>query len=328
MQAFIPFLNMLDGIPKVMGNALCLWSTLLSPFAFYPFTCLLDFFCSFACHNGNGRASYVHVYLPQSVLSASLTWYPSSFHLSFNENHFHGLQSTPSTAIGPSSIHSNGRIPFSGKGLRLPNMILSGSPPFTFTCRSHSLCTQYPMIFQAYCVIAVKAHAFLPSTWMYKRSMDGPRPWLQVLERVFLLSSSVSIFDALAAVPPFAFIYLAFIFAYAIGCFRLRPPDPPIMFQSPLSIFNLFFFLTLLLSRISNAQNVMSTTISLAGTPTTFRPEFTVPSSADVGMYICWEQYSCFGLLHALRDMFWEQKTLNNPSSCLIASAFALKKGC
>ena len=107
--------------------------------------------------------------------------------------------------------------------------------------------------------------------------MNAPTPWL--VEVLFLFSSSISIFyRTLAAAPLLAFIYLLFLFAYAIGCIKLRPPNP-IMFHSPLCIFNLFIFCTLLLSRCANAQNATSLT-------TTFRPIFTVPASADVGMYL------------------------------------------
>ena len=156
--------------------------------------------------------------------------------------------------------------------------------------------------------------------------MDAPPLWLRVIEAVFLLSSSVSILDrAFAAAPLLAFIYLAFILAYAIGCFKLRPPDP-IMFHSPLSIFNLFIFLTLQLGRFANAQNVITATTKNAGTPTTVRPEFTVPSAADVGMCICWK-------ILPVSDRFTrcetrsgrEQTTINHPSGCLVALGSALK---
>ena len=114
--------------------------------------------------------------------------------------------------------------------------------------------------------------------------MNTPTPWL--VEVLFLFSSSISIFyRTLAAAPLLAFIYLLFLFTYAIGCIKLRPPNP-IMFHSPLCIFNLFIFCTLLLSRFANAQNATSTT-------TSFRPIFTVPASADVGMYLLTESRSC-----------------------------------
>ena len=114
--------------------------------------------------------------------------------------------------------------------------------------------------------------------------MNAPTPWL--VETVFLYSSSLSIFNrALAAAPLLAVIYLLFIFLYAIGCFKLRPPDP-IMFHSPLSIFNLFIFCTLQLSRFANGQTATPTT-------TSFRPIFTVPSSADVGMFTFPANPSC-----------------------------------
>ena len=107
--------------------------------------------------------------------------------------------------------------------------------------------------------------------------MNTPVPWL--VEVLFLFSSSISIFyRILATAPLLASIYLLFLFAYAIGCIKLRPPHP-IMFHSPLCIFNLFIFCTLLLGKFANAQNATLTT-------TTFRPIFTVPASADVGMYL------------------------------------------
>lgn len=110
--------------------------------------------------------------------------------------------------------------------------------------------------------------------------MNNPTPWL--VEVLFLFSSSISIFyRSLAVAPLLASIYLLFLFAYAIGCIKLRPPDP-IMFQSPLCIFNLFIFCTLLLSGFANPQNTTPAT-------TTFRPIFTVPASADVGMF-CWSE--------------------------------------
>lgn len=154
--------------------------------------------------------------------------------------------------------------------------------------------------------------------------MDAPTPWL--IELLFLWSSSLSILGrAFAASPLLACIYLVFILAYAIGCFKLHHPDP-VMFHSPLSVFNLFIFCTLQLSRFSNAQNPTSTT-SQAGTPTTFRPIFTVPSSADFGMYIFQADSFCFGLRQGLRDMYREQNMINTPSSCLVARDVASKKG-
>lgn len=100
----------------------------------------------------------------------------------------------------------------------------------------------------------------------------------------FLFSSSLSILArAFAIAPILGLIYLLVLLTYALGWLKLRPPLDPIMFNSPLSAFNLFIFCTLQLSRFSNAQHALSTT----GTPTSFRPIFTVPSAADVGMYTC-----------------------------------------
>ena len=103
------------------------------------------------------------------------------------------------------------------------------------------------------------------------------------VESVFLFSSSLSIFvQAFAIAPPLAFIYLVFILAYSLGTFKLRQPDPA-MFRSPLTVFNLFIFSTLLLTKVSKAQDV---TTASAGTPTVYRPIFTVPASADFGAMV------------------------------------------
>ena len=133
--------------------------------------------------------------------------------------------------------------------------------------------------------------------------MDAPTtPWL--IEISFLIYSSISIFGcALAAAPLLAFIYLLFLLAYLSGCFNLRPSQQ-IMFHSPFSIFNLFIFCTLQLSRFSNAQDAPSTTTTDAATPTTYRPIFTVPSSADTGMYTCSAISASPSLLDSLREMF------------------------
>ena len=113
--------------------------------------------------------------------------------------------------------------------------------------------------------------------------MDATTPWL--IESVFLFSSSLSILGrAFAAAPLLAFIYLLFLLAYASGCVKLRTPNPS-MFHYPLSIINLFIFCTLQLNRFSHAQDATLTTTLRAGTPTSFRSIFTVPSSADVGTY-------------------------------------------
>ena len=147
--------------------------------------------------------------------------------------------------------------------------------------------------------------------------MDAPTPW--IIEIIFLISSSISIFSrALAAAPLLAFIYLLSLLAYALGCFKLRPSPDPIMFHSPLSVFNLFIFCTLQLSRFSNAQNATTTSLD-AGTPTTYRPIFTVPSSADAGMYICFAISALSRPLDRLREGFWGQKTLSPPLCCHLA---------
>ena len=126
---------------------------------------------------------------------------------------------------------------------------------------------------------------------------------IRTLEYIFLLSSSVSNVTRAAEISSLlAFVYIAFLLVYALGWLKLRQADP-VMFHSPFTIFNFFIFFTLQLSRISLAQTtsaggaadgLVSATVSssvtsapnigdINGTPTTFRPIFTVPSAADVG---------------------------------------------
>ena len=45
-------------------------------------------------------------------------------------------------------------------------------------------------------------------------------------------------------------------------------------------------------------------------------------------MYIFVRNSSCSGLLHGLRDIFREQKTIDTPSNCLIVQGLALDKAC
>ena len=130
-----------------------------------------------------------------------------------------------------------------------------------------------------------------------------------VLEYVFLWSSSI--FIALQAFQ-FALVlgclYIAFILSTATGLLKLRPLQGAMVFASPLALFNAFFYFTILLSKISQAQSpdvdttavssesligatsataiptAASATIAPSGTATTvFRPIFTVPAAADVG---------------------------------------------
>lgn len=136
-----------------------------------------------------------------------------------------------------------------------------------------------------------------------KGSMNATTLWR--IETFFLFSSSLSIFGrAFAVAPPLAYIYLLLILAYAIGCFKLRPPNPFIMFRSPLSLLNLFIFCTLQLSRFANAQDATSTTTPDVGTLTTYRPIFTVPppAPADIRMYTFPKNVFGFPKLYRMRS--------------------------
>ena len=110
--------------------------------------------------------------------------------------------------------------------------------------------------------------------------MDG-----RFLEYLFLCSSSVSIaVRAFHFLPIIAYLYLAFILFYWLGWLKLQPVRGAMVFSSPLSVYNAFLYVTVLLSRYSYAQSgSASATVVINGTTSTFRPIFTVPASADEG---------------------------------------------
>ena len=109
---------------------------------------------------------------------------------------------------------------------------------------------------------------------------------LRIFEYVFLCSSTASNFlRAFEIAPLGSALYTLFVFLYLLGWLRLRPARGSIMFTSPLSIFNVFIFVTLQLSKLSAAQNPSNTLSGGAsnGVATAYRPMFTVPSDADNG---------------------------------------------
>lgn len=117
---------------------------------------------------------------------------------------------------------------------------------------------------------------------------------LRVFERVFLCTSSVSnLIRASEIAPIFGLLYIVFLLSYLVGWMRLSPVRGAIMFTSPLSIFNVFIFVTLQLGKLSIAQvssksTSTSTSTSTAGDgasaiATSFKPVFTVPTDADNG---------------------------------------------
>lgn len=109
---------------------------------------------------------------------------------------------------------------------------------------------------------------------------------LRIFEYVFLLSSSASnLIRASEIAPLFGFLYIVFVLSYLVGWMRLSPVRGAIMFTSPLSIFNVFIFVTLQLGKVSIAQTPSKTAGGdVAGAvATTFRPVFTVPTDADIG---------------------------------------------
>ncbi|KAL8779443.1 MAG: hypothetical protein Q9194_001451 [Teloschistes cf. exilis] len=130
---------------------------------------------------------------------------------------------------------------------------------------------------------------------------------LYYLELIFLLSSSISNFcRATDLFTLLGWLYILFLLLCILGWSRLRPARNTTMFSYPLSVFNLFIFLTLQLNRVAHAQSPDKDTTSIqsaggatgaaplptsasqevtqiSGTTTTFRPIFTVPTEAGTG---------------------------------------------
>lgn len=109
---------------------------------------------------------------------------------------------------------------------------------------------------------------------------------LRVFEYVFLCSSSASnLIRASEIAPVFGLLYIVFLLSYLVGWMRLSPVRGAIMFTSPLSIFNVFIFVTLQLGKLSTAQTPSKTASDSvdSAVATTFRPVFTVPADADIG---------------------------------------------
>lgn len=131
--------------------------------------------------------------------------------------------------------------------------------------------------------------------------------WL--LEYLFLGSSTTYIaLQTFQIAPLLGWLYLAFVLAAVTELIKLRPVQGAMVFASPLNLFNVFLYLTILLSKISSAQSpdvdttahssgsligataataiptAGSATIAPSGTATTtFRPIFTVPAAAGLG---------------------------------------------
>ena len=100
------------------------------------------------------------------------------------------------------------------------------------------------------------------------------------LEYVFQTSSTVFIaLQAWQLSPVLCGLYLAFAFAMMLGFFKLRRVDEDKLVGRQLSIFNGFLYITVLLSKLANAQTQSAPSV----TATSFRPIFTVPVEADSG---------------------------------------------
>ena len=144
-------------------------------------------------------------------------------------------------------------------------------------------------------------------------SLGGPyimERALGLLEAVFLFSSSVSNFLRAEDIAPIlSWLCLGFLFVCILCWSKIqRPTGDMTMFSYPLSIFNLFIFITLQLSKIGHAQSpdkdttsiqsagaagatpaplpshASSEVVAVSGTEATFRAIFTVPPEADVGV--------------------------------------------
>ncbi|KAL8895577.1 MAG: hypothetical protein Q9192_003557 [Flavoplaca navasiana] len=127
------------------------------------------------------------------------------------------------------------------------------------------------------------------------------------LECLFLFSSSISnFFRAGELLPILSWTYLVFVLLCLIGWSKIQQARNFNMFTYPFSVFNLFIFITLQLSRLTNAQSLEAATTSIQsgdsaqiadisasptssggvlidGTTSSFRPIITVPTDADSG---------------------------------------------
>ena len=121
--------------------------------------------------------------------------------------------------------------------------------------------------------------------------MEGSHVFEYVLNAYSVVSNLLHIGSV---APTLALVYLAFLAAYAMGFIKLRQPNPN-MTHSPLTIFNVFIYITLRLSTSTYAQtttggaadglaSVSSATpsvtaapssVEINGTPTSFRDIFT-----------------------------------------------------
>lgn len=99
---------------------------------------------------------------------------------------------------------------------------------------------------------------------------------INVLEAVFLYSSSsyITIHTFLTS-PILGLLYVLFLVLFALGIVRLAPA-PTMAFKSPLAMLNAFLYTTILLGKVGVAKDTASSTES-------FRSEFTVPASSNVG---------------------------------------------
>lgn len=106
-----------------------------------------------------------------------------------------------------------------------------------------------------------------------------------LLENVFLCSSSAFItLQAFQLFTLLGWLYVCLVVTYLLGWLKLRPTANAMVFASPLSWFNIFLYWTILLGKITYAQNSSgSSAVAGSGTTTSYRPIFTVPADADNG---------------------------------------------
>ncbi|KAL8848936.1 MAG: hypothetical protein Q9221_006030 [Calogaya cf. arnoldii] len=108
------------------------------------------------------------------------------------------------------------------------------------------------------------------------------------LECLFLFSSSLSnFFRAGELLPILAWTYVLFVLLCLMSWSKIRQARNFTMFSYPFSVFNLFIFVTLQLSRLADAQSPETATSSsqsaASSTTSSSRTQFTVPTAADIG---------------------------------------------
>ena len=143
--------------------------------------------------------------------------------------------------------------------------------------------------------------------------MEGSQVFEYVLNAYSVVSNVLRIGNV---APILALIYLAFIFAYLLGWIKLSRPNPN-MTHSPLTVFNVFIYITLRLSIPTYAQSTaaagadglasVSSTASMAAAPSSVEINGTPTSFREIFTYVVPELLPCDQCLGRLLGIIMQQ---------------------